>query len=47
MVFDKEGIDLNNWQEVVAQADQTLPVNLGNLKAFVRDNHLINPVLVD
>ena len=25
----------------------TLPVNVGNLKAFVRDNHLINPVFVD
>ena len=47
MVFDKEGIDLNNWQDVVAQAEQALPVNVDNLKAFVRDNHLINPVFVD
>ncbi len=47
MVFDKEGIDLNNWQDVMANAEEALEVNVDNLKAFVRDNHLINPVFVD
>ncbi|MGL1958572.1 MAG: bifunctional aspartate kinase/homoserine dehydrogenase I [Colwellia sp.] len=50
MIFDKDGIDLNNWQEVMAQGaenSQAVPVNAENLKAFVSDNHLINPVLVD
>ncbi|MEY8200782.1 MAG: bifunctional aspartate kinase/homoserine dehydrogenase I [Colwellia sp.] len=47
MVFDKEGIDLNNWQEVIENAEEALPVNVENLKGFVRDNHLINPVFVD
>jgi aspartokinase/homoserine dehydrogenase 1 len=50
MVFDKEGIDLNNWQDVMAHgADnkQAVEVNAQNIKAFVSDNHLINPVLVD
>ena len=50
MVFDKDGIDLDNWQDVMAQgADnkQAVEVNAENIKAFVNDNHLINPVLVD
>ncbi len=47
MVFDKEGIDLNNWQDVMANAEEALEVNVDNLKTFVRDNHLINPVFVD
>jgi len=47
MVFDKEGIDLNNWQDAIANAEEALPVNVDNLKGFVRDNHLINPVFVD
>ena len=50
MVFDKEGIDLDNWQDLMAQgADnkQAVEVNAENIKAFVTDNHLINPVLVD
>jgi len=50
MVFDKEGIDLGNWQEVMvegAQNKQAVEVNAENIKAFVSDNHLINPVLVD
>ena len=50
MVFNKEGIDLDNWQDVMAQAAEnkkTLEVNAHNMKAFVSENHLINPVLVD
>ena len=50
MVFDKEGIDLDNWQDVMAQGidnKQAVEVSAQNIKAFVSDNHLINPVLVD
>ncbi len=50
MVFDKEGIALENWQEALQQGvdnKQAVAVNVEHLKAFVRDNHLINPVLVD
>ena len=47
MVFDQNGIDLSQWQDTVANAANILPVNVDNLKAFVRDNHLINPVFVD
>jgi aspartokinase/homoserine dehydrogenase 1 len=45
MVFNKEGIDLDNWQAEMAKT--ATPVNVENIKAFVRENHLINPVLVD
>lgn len=50
MVFDKEGIELDNWQAAMEQGienDKAVPVTVENLKAFVRDNHLINPVFVD
>ena len=50
MVFDNEGIDLDYWQDVLAQGlenKKTVEVNAQNIKAFVNDNHLINPVLVD
>ncbi|WP_281555926.1 bifunctional aspartate kinase/homoserine dehydrogenase I [Thalassomonas sp. RHCl1] len=45
MVFDENGIDLDNWQESMGK--DAVPVTVENIKAFVRDNHLINPVLVD
>ncbi|GAA0810787.1 bifunctional aspartate kinase/homoserine dehydrogenase I [Colwellia asteriadis] len=50
MVFEKEGIDLDNWKDVIAQGvsnGKAQPVNIDNLKRFVRENHLINPVFVD
>ena len=45
MVFDREGINLANWSACLTQTPQML--NVDNIKQFVRDNHLINPVLVD
>jgi len=45
MVFNKEGVDLDNWQGLLG--DNPVPVTAENVKAFVRDNHLINPVLID
>jgi aspartokinase/homoserine dehydrogenase 1 len=50
MVFEREGIDLDNWQDVMVQGvsnNKVQAVTVDNLKAFVRDNHLINPVFVD
>ena len=50
MVFDKDGIELDNWQAAMEQGieeGKAEPVTVENLKAFVRDNHLINPVFVD
>jgi len=45
MVFDTNGIDLENWQGLLGK--DPVAVNAENIKAFVRENHLINPVLVD
>lgn len=45
IVFNKDGINLENWQDALSQP--ATPVNADNIKAFVRENHLINPVLVD
>ena len=45
MVFDENGIDLDNWQATLNK--DAVAVNVDNIKAFVRDNHLINPVLID
>jgi len=45
MVFDENGIDLDNWRSKLGV--NAVEVNAANVKAFVRDNHLINPVLVD
>jgi len=45
MVFNKEGIDLDNWSDTLG--NNAVPVTVENIKAFARDNHLINPVLVD
>jgi aspartokinase/homoserine dehydrogenase 1 len=45
MVFDAEGIDLDNWPEVMGK--DAVAVTPENIKKFVRDHHLINPVLVD
>ncbi len=45
MVLDSEGIDLENWRQRLGQ--DAVEVTADNIKAFVRENHLINPVLVD
>ena len=45
MFFDAAGIDMTNWQGALEGEAEELSVD--NLKAFVRNNHLINPVLVD
>ena len=45
IVFNKNGIDLNNWYDSLEQ--DLLPLTVDTVKAFVRENHLINPVLVD
>ena len=45
MVFNEEGIDLDNWKEALGK--NPVAVTAENVKAFVRANHLVNPVLVD
>lgn len=45
MVFDENGFDLQHWQQDMDIEPQAVTVE--NIKAFVRDNHLVNPVLVD
>ncbi|MBB6541819.1 bifunctional aspartate kinase/homoserine dehydrogenase I [Thalassotalea piscium] len=45
MVFEADGIDLENWQGLLGK--DPVEVNAENIKQFVRDHHLINPVLVD
>lgn len=45
MVLNSEGIDLSRWHEKMDI--KTVPVTVENIKQFVRENHLINPVLVD
>jgi aspartokinase/homoserine dehydrogenase 1 len=45
IVFNKNGIDLTNWHDSLEQ--NLLPLTVDTVKAFVRENHLINPVLVD
>ena len=47
MVVNKDGIDLDNWQAAMTDTATVLPVSPESLKAFVSDNNLINPVLVD
>ncbi|GAA6204173.1 bifunctional aspartate kinase/homoserine dehydrogenase I [Thalassotalea sp. SU-HH00458] len=49
IVFDKDGIELDNWQPLLAKnsEQQRVPVSAENIKKFVRENHLINPVIVD
>ena len=47
MIFDSEGIDVANWQQSLSKQATAVPVNVDNIKNFVRENHLINPVLVD
>jgi bifunctional aspartokinase / homoserine dehydrogenase 1 len=49
MVFDENGIDLDHWHPLLAKDSNLAPVavSVENIKAFVRENHLINPVLVD
>jgi len=45
IVMQADGLDLANWQQVITQPSVELSVE--NVKAFVREQHLINPVLVD
>jgi len=45
LLLDENGIDLNDWQGQLDNAEQVF--SLLNVKRFVQDNHLVNPVLVD
>lgn len=45
LLLDRDGIDLAGWQ--AAMAASTQPFTREALVAFVQDNHLTNPVLID
>lgn len=45
MVTNSYGIDLANWRKELEQANT--PFNLGVLIRLVKQNHLLNPVIVD
>jgi aspartokinase/homoserine dehydrogenase 1 len=45
LLVNKDGIELSNWQEQLEDAEQVF--SLLNVKRFVQENHLVNPVLVD
>lgn len=45
IVFNNNGVDLDNWQSELEKNPS--PLTVDTVKAFVRENHLINPVLVD
>ncbi|SFC04330.1 Aspartokinase I/homoserine dehydrogenase I [Pragia fontium] len=45
MVTNTLGIDLTNWREALAAAEE--PFNLGRLIRLVKEYHLLNPVIVD
>ncbi|CCQ09361.1 Aspartokinase [Pseudoalteromonas luteoviolacea B = ATCC 29581] len=44
-LLSEDGICFEQWQEQLAE--QTEPFNLARVEQFVKQNHLINPVLVD
>ena len=45
LLLNANGVELDSWQDDLAQADTSF--SLLNVKRFVQDNHLVNPVLVD
>lgn len=45
IALQADAIDLNNWQDAVGK--NTVALTVDNVKTFVRENHLINPVLID
>jgi aspartokinase/homoserine dehydrogenase 1 len=44
-LLDAQGIDLNQWENQLAQCETGM--SLDALKAFVREAHLTNPVIID
>lgn len=45
MLMDDQGIQLNNWRELLSHATEEL--SLANMQSMVNDSHIINPVIVD
>ncbi|WNC67864.1 bifunctional aspartate kinase/homoserine dehydrogenase I [Thalassotalea nanhaiensis] len=45
MGFNANGLDMANWQEEMQH--EVKPLSVDSVKNFARNNHLINPVLVD
>ncbi len=47
MLVKSGGIDLSQWQQSLNDDSGRIPLQVSDVKDFVRANHLINPVLVD
>lgn len=45
LLLNAEGLDLDNWLSAFEKTEESF--SLLNVKRFVQDNHLVNPVLVD
>jgi len=45
MILDVEGVDLNNWRDLLKDATDEL--SLVSMKSLVDGSHIINPVIVD
>ena len=45
LYLDSEGIAFDGWQDKLAESEQAFDLNL--VEEFVKQNHLINPVIVD
>jgi aspartokinase/homoserine dehydrogenase 1 len=45
LLLDKEGVSFTNWQGQLADSEQSF--DIATLEKFVKQNHLINPVIVD
>ncbi|MER2491448.1 bifunctional aspartate kinase/homoserine dehydrogenase I [Catenovulum sediminis] len=45
MALAENGLNLTEWEDALANGDSQF--TLANLKQFVADNHLINPVIID
>jgi len=45
LYLDSEGIAFDGWQDKLAESEQAFDLNL--VEQFVKQNHLINPVIVD
>ncbi len=45
MLLDAQGIDLSNWQGLLAETEQA--ANIGEMLLWAKEQQLLNPVLVD
>lgn len=44
-ILSRDGLNLDHWRDQLAQSQE--PYNLDKIIQFAKDNHLLNPILVD